>query len=121
MSLRRVASAAHMSSPPTSTVPLVGGNNPIMARSTVLLPLPLPPMTAKIDPRRTEKLRSLCTTFGPNAKVSFSQRSNSLPDVAAATASDTEDICAHRKDCIQGNDPDDADDDSPCCGTSHLG
>src|ERR1700712_789449 len=33
--------------------------------STVLLPQPLPPMTAKIVPRRTRKSRSCWITFGP--------------------------------------------------------
>ena len=36
-----------------------------MWRSSVLLPLPLSPMTTKIEPRRMEKETSSCTTKSP--------------------------------------------------------
>ncbi len=37
--------------------------------STVLLPQPLPPITAKMLPRRTSNARSCWITFGPKASV----------------------------------------------------
>ena len=49
--------------------PTRGRSRPIMDFSTVLLPQPLPPMTAKMLPRRTSKDRSCWMTLGPNARV----------------------------------------------------
>ena len=52
-----------------------------MAFSTVLLPQPLPPITAKMLPRRTSNDRSCWITFGPNASVtSRTDSSGGSPD-----------------------------------------
>ena len=121
ISTRRVTLAAHRSSPSTSTAPWTGDNNPIIERSTVLLPQPLPPITAKIDPRRTEKVRSVKTTFGPKPSVMRSQRSNGVLGGPAVVCSDAEDICARREDCIDSDYTNNANDDRSGGRTSHLG
>src|ERR1700676_4554791 len=74
-----------------------------MLRSTVLLPEPLPPIKAKIDPRRMENVMLDCTTLVPNAKVRSTQRSN-----APASGSDADDIGAYREHRIQADDTDNA-------------
>src|SRR3984885_2080320 len=49
-------------------LPAVGRSRPIIDFSTVLLPQPLPPMTAKMLPLRTSNDRSCWMTFGPKAR-----------------------------------------------------
>src|SRR5450830_1199906 len=53
------------STPSTRTEPEVGCCSRIISRSSVDLPEPLPPTTAKISLRRTSRSRSECTTWSP--------------------------------------------------------
>ena len=70
---RRLASCSgllwYRSAWPYSTWPAAGTCRPIMLRSSVLLPQPLPPMITSTSPGRTSKPRSCCTTLSPNAIV----------------------------------------------------
>jgi hypothetical protein len=91
-----------------------------MQRSIVLLPLPLPPISANIEPRRTVKLTSRNTTLDPKANVKLSQlRRTSVEDIAAPR-SDAKHIRASRENRVQCDDADYANDDRGCGGPPHF-
>ena len=72
---RRTRSSASFRSSPSSRMrPAAGVCSPIMWRSSVLLPQPLPPMIARISPRRTAKSRPCWMTRPPCAIVRPSTR-----------------------------------------------
>lgn len=58
-----------LTAPSNRIVPVAGLFRPMRYFSRVLLPLPLPPMTTKISPRRTSNDRSRMTTRSPYAIV----------------------------------------------------
>src|SRR5437870_8040720 len=55
--------------PKIFTEPEVGFIEPIIWRSNVLLPQPLPPMITSVSPRRTLKEMSLITVRSPNFRI----------------------------------------------------
>src|SRR5258706_9351438 len=83
--------------------PLAGSLRPIMWRSSVLFPVPLPPMMTKTSPFFTVKLRSCMRTKLPYAIV----RSSTV----MCGWSDTEDIEDHGEEAARADDPDDPGDD----------
>src|ERR1700745_3262234 len=61
-----------MSKPPTVTVPLVGGINPVIMRMLVDLPAPLGPRNPSTSPRSTENEIPLTAYFVPKAFAKLS-------------------------------------------------
>ena len=80
------ASSACRSAPSTRTLPALGFCNRINSRSSVDLPEPLPPISAKISARRTSKLMSLCTTWLPKRVCRFFTSITSSSAAAAGAA-----------------------------------
>ena len=64
--LRCAAGRLSRSSPNTFTVPSAGRFRPTMVRSNTDLPVPEPPTTLRISPRRTSRSSASCTTWLPN-------------------------------------------------------
>ena len=106
---------------PPLIVPQEGRNRPTIAFSTVLLPQPLPPMIAKIEPRRTEKLSSRWMTRPPNATVRFLTSIGCSALCWEIMASDSKRMAAHGKYRIQDDYPNNADHDCGCGGVAHIG
>src|SRR5262245_55692387 len=65
-----------MSSPSTRTRPRSGRCSPMMCRRSTDLPLPLPPSTTIVSPRRMSKVIPCSTFFGPKLLCTSSNRTN---------------------------------------------
>src|SRR5512138_1468272 len=87
--------------------PAAGCCRPMRCRSSVLLPLPLPPMMTKMSPSSTVKLRSLITTSLPYAIVRSRTVILGRRPAGSTRGSDPEDICTISD---HGGRHDDADD-----------
>src|ERR1700730_4018026 len=76
--------------PSKRTRPRVGWYTPVTTLKTVVLPAPLGPMSAKIDPSGTDRLTSLRATTPPNAIVSesSSRRPSGIVDLERAFPDD---------------------------------
>src|SRR5471032_3319294 len=96
-------------------VPAVGRSRPTMDFNTVLLPQPLPPITAKMLPRRTSKDRSCWITFGPKASVTPRRASNGPASRRGGSfmPSQPHHVGQDRENRVQCDDADDPDDNRP--------
>jgi hypothetical protein len=97
-------------------VPARGRNSPIVDFSTVLLPQPLPPMTAKMLPRCTSNDSLRCITLGPNASVKSRTDSS-----GSAMTLDAQKVGDDGEGCVQRDDTDDADNYGARRGHAHIG
>src|SRR5882757_3546453 len=94
--------------------PAVGLSRPIMWRSRVLLPQPLPPMMVKISPRRTSN-----EILAWIRRRSNDMRRPSTWHITSIAGLDPEGIGAHREDGVDHDHADDAGDHRRRGGFTH--
>src|ERR1700739_4542373 len=86
----------------------------------VLLPQPLPPMIAKMEPGRIEKLTSRWITRGPKATVRFRTCNRHSEFSLGSTPSNPKRIEAEGENRVQRDNSHNAGDDSAGCGAAHI-
>ncbi len=84
--MRSCGGSVVTSSPKKRTVPDVGGKSPVTQLSSVVLPAPFDPSTARRSPGRTLSVMSVKAASAPNVRLT-PRSSIALPVPAAASLS----------------------------------